>query len=236
MGRKTENGGKFRNEDGSVKPAVGDVIVFNWDDSTQPNDGYSDHIGYVEQVYGDTVVCIEGNMNDQVGRRTINVGWGYIRGFAHPKYAKDNSAPIVATAKSIDELANEVLQGAWGNGDARKNAITAAGYDYAAVQKRVNELCGNSSKKSIDEIAKEVVNGAWGNGDARKNALEQAGYDYGEVQKRVNILVKTTKSSIDAIAREVIAGKWGNGQDRKNRLNQAGYDFAAVQKRVDELM
>ena len=25
------------NEDGSVKPAVGDVIVFNWDDSTQPN-------------------------------------------------------------------------------------------------------------------------------------------------------------------------------------------------------
>ena len=105
-----------------------------------------------------------------------------------------------------------------------------------AVQKRVNELCGNSTKKSIDEIAKEVVNGAWGNGDARKNALEQAGYDYGEVQKRVNILVKTTKSSIDAIAREVIAGKWGNGQDRKNRLNQAGYDFAAVQKRVDELM
>lgn len=224
------------NEDGSVKPAVGDVIVFNWDDSTQPNDGYSDHIGYVEQVYGDTIVCIEGNMNDQVGRRTINVGWGYICGFAHPKYAKDNSAPIVATAKSIDELANEVLQGAWGNGDARKNAITAAGYDYAAVQKRVNELCGNSSKKSIDEIAKEVVNGAWGNGDARKNALEQAGYDYGEVQKRVNILVKTTKSSIDAIAREVIAGKWGNGQDRKNRLNQAGYDFTDVQKRVDELM
>lgn len=147
-----------------------------------------------------------------------------------------NVKPAVVTEKSIDELANEVLQGAWGNGDAQKNAITAAGYDYTAVQKRANELCGKNSMKSVDEIAKEVINGAWGNGEARKTALEQAGYNYGEVQKMVNILVKTTKSSIDAIAMEVIAGKWGNGEDRKNRLNQAGYDFVAVQKRVNELM
>lgn len=222
-------------EDGSMKPEVGDIILFNWDDSTQPNDGHADHIGFVEQVYGDTIVCIEGNKGEKVDRRTINVGWGYIRGFARPKYVKDNSGQVVATAKSVDELADEVLQGAWGNGEARKKAITAAGYDYSAVQKRVNELYGKSSKKSVDEIANEVVNGAWGNGESRKAALERAGYNYGEVQKKVNILVKTTKSSIDAIAREVIAGKWGNGQDRKNRLNQAGYDYAAVQKRVDEL-
>lgn len=42
--------------------------------------------------------------------------------------------------KSVDEIAKEVINGKWGNGTARKQALTAAGYDYATVQKRVNEL------------------------------------------------------------------------------------------------
>ena len=42
--------------------------------------------------------------------------------------------------KSVDEIAREVIAGKWGNGAARKQKLTAAGYDYSAVQKRVNEL------------------------------------------------------------------------------------------------
>lgn len=42
--------------------------------------------------------------------------------------------------KSVDELAREVLQGKWGNGVERKKRLEAAGYDYAAVQKKVNQL------------------------------------------------------------------------------------------------
>lgn len=42
--------------------------------------------------------------------------------------------------KSIDELAREVIRGLWGDGQARKNNLEASGYDYEAVQKRVNEL------------------------------------------------------------------------------------------------
>lgn len=42
--------------------------------------------------------------------------------------------------KSVDELAQEVLQGKWGNGAERKKRLEAAGYDYAAVQKKVNQL------------------------------------------------------------------------------------------------
>lgn len=44
------------------------------------------------------------------------------------------------TKKTVDELAREVIRGDWGNGDERKRRLTAAGYDYYAVQKRVNEL------------------------------------------------------------------------------------------------
>lgn len=42
--------------------------------------------------------------------------------------------------KSVDEIAKEVIKGLWGSGEERKKALTDAGYDYAAVQKKVNEL------------------------------------------------------------------------------------------------
>lgn len=42
--------------------------------------------------------------------------------------------------KTTDALAYEVIQGDWGNGEERKERLEAAGYDYVAVQQRVNEL------------------------------------------------------------------------------------------------
>lgn len=42
--------------------------------------------------------------------------------------------------KSIDQLAHEVIQGQWGAGTERERLLHQAGYDYKAVQKRVNEL------------------------------------------------------------------------------------------------
>ena len=42
--------------------------------------------------------------------------------------------------KSVDEIAQEVLQGLWGNGQERFDNLTNAGYDAQAVQDRVNEL------------------------------------------------------------------------------------------------
>ena len=42
--------------------------------------------------------------------------------------------------KSVEELAREVIRGNWGNGTERKQRLTEAGYDYAAVQRKVNEM------------------------------------------------------------------------------------------------
>jgi len=50
--------------------------------------------------------------------------------------------------KTIDQLAREVIQGKWGNGAERKQKLTAAGYDYNAVQARVNELMGVKTSSS----------------------------------------------------------------------------------------
>lgn len=40
--------------------------------------------------------------------------------------------------KSIREVAQEVIEGKWGNGDDRKNRLRKAGYDFAGVQREVN--------------------------------------------------------------------------------------------------
>ncbi len=44
--------------------------------------------------------------------------------------------------KTTDTLAYEVIQGDWGNGEERKERLEAAGYDYDAVQQKVNEILG----------------------------------------------------------------------------------------------
>lgn len=230
-------------EDGTITPQPGDIIVYNWDDNTQPNDGYSDHIGYVESVSGKTIIAIEGNKGEAVARRTLSVGNGNIRGYARPKYASGGSSNP-APSKSIEEIAREVIAGVYGNGDARKKAIEAMGYDYNTVQAKVNELlkAGSSTpkpSKTIEQVAKDVIAGKYGNGDERKKKIEAEGYNYNAVQNKVNELLKassTPKKTVDQIAQEVIAGKWGNGDTRKQKITSAGYDYNAVQAKVNQLL
>ena len=53
---------------------------------------------------------------------------------------KGSSAVIPTPTKTVDELAQEVINGQWGNGTDRKKNLINAGYDYNAVQNKVNEL------------------------------------------------------------------------------------------------
>lgn len=50
------------------------------------------------------------------------------------------AAPEKPKLKSVDEIAREVIAGKWGVGADRKRRLQAAGYDYAAVQKKVNDI------------------------------------------------------------------------------------------------
>lgn len=101
-----------------------------------------------------------------------------------------------APKKSVAIIAQEVIDGKWGTGDARKKKLKAAGYDYATVQAKVNALLAKkktakkkTAKKSNKQIAKEVIAGKWGNGVARRLKLKAAGYNYKEIQKEVNKLI-----------------------------------------------
>lgn len=68
------------NED--ITPNVGDLIMYDWDNQ----DGWPEHVGIVESVTNNQITVIEGNKNNAVGRRVINVGNASIRGYIQPNY------------------------------------------------------------------------------------------------------------------------------------------------------
>ena len=76
------------NEDGASTPKAGDIITFNWDQDSQQNNGFADHIGIVERVENGLIHTIEGNSGvvGTVKRNIYRIGHGNIRGFATPRY------------------------------------------------------------------------------------------------------------------------------------------------------
>lgn len=117
---------------------------------------------------------------------------------AAPKPSKPAPKPAKKPAKKkdINTIAQEVIKGAWGNGDDRRRRLEAAGYNYAAVQNAVNAKLGakpNTPTRrpgpSLDDVARAVIRGDYGNGEERRRRLTAAGYNYNAVQARVNQLL-----------------------------------------------
>lgn len=138
-----------------------------------------------------------------------------------------------APSGDVSELAERVIAGEFGNGDARRAAL---GSRYDEVQAEVNRiLLGGGSGIDVDAIARRVIAGEFGNGDERKRRL---GSNYDAVQRRVNeILLGAGSSSssmdVDAMARAVIRGDYGNGEERRRHL---GSHYSIVQSRVNEML
>ena len=165
-------------EKDSYTPKKADWILYDWND-TKPkteNKNQPDHIGIVEKVSGGQITVIEGNYGNKVKRRTLAVNGRYIRGFVTPHYEKItvDSIPV----KSLDEVTKEVLSGKWGTGEQRKQALINAGYDYDAVQKRVNEVV---------KLTDETLDNKYGIGKERARKL---GKNYDIVQWNINRLLK----------------------------------------------
>ena len=78
----------------------------------------------------------------------------------------NNSIPVLENRKSDDQLADEAIAGAWGNGDERKRRLTEAGYDYYAVQTLVNKKLGfgydvANNKTAEVSVGDKVTLGSW---------------------------------------------------------------------------
>lgn len=179
-------------EDDSYRPLPGDGILYDWQDSgIGDNQGWPDHVGTVVSTTDREITVVEGNKSDAVGVRTIPINGKFIRGFIAPKFMDEET--IMPIVKSVEEVANEVLSGLWGNGTARKDALTVAGYDYEEVQKKVNEIVESQHKEKILHAACRTILGEYGTGVGRRTKIESLGLSYEEVQNLVNMIVGISK-------------------------------------------
>lgn len=157
-------------EDDAYVPSPGDVVFYNWQDGTNyavtDNVGQSNHVGIVLSCDGETMEIIEGNNANAVNKRNLAVNGRYIRGFGIPDYAskadggnpsggsaatspdegrqEDSAQPETPAEETADpfitQIANQVINGKWGNGQARKDALAA--WFVKAVQDEVNRILG----------------------------------------------------------------------------------------------
>lgn len=125
---------------------------------------------------------------------------------------------------SVLSLAVGVMQGKYGNGDARKAAL---GNRYDEVQAFINHI----ASASVATLANEVMRGDYGNGDTRKIVL---GNRYNEVQAQVNRFAGTSVATKDAqtLAKEVIQGKYGNGEARRKALGNRYDEVQAIVNKI----
>lgn len=169
-------------EDDNYIPAPGDVIFFNWQHKpgSGPNTGSPDHVGIVDHVSDGIIYSDEGNRENRSKCVEIAVGDYRIRGYGIPDYAGKAAklAPADTEDTSLDALAMEVIGGKWGNNPDRRIKLIRAGYDYEAVQGRVNQI--------IARTVNEVIDGKWGNNPDRREKLAAAGFDPTYIQKLVN--------------------------------------------------
>lgn len=169
-------------------PRQGAVMCWRKGRTHNTSDG-AGHVCIVEEVFEDgSVRTSESNYGgtlwfSKIRRAPYPIAGQSFQGFIYNPYIKDDS-----NKKSIEEIAQEVIQGKWGNGEIRKAKLKAAGYDYNQVQEAVNNIL--RKKDPVEDIAREVIQGKWGNGFFRKMKLQAAGYDYKQVQEAVNKLLR----------------------------------------------
>lgn len=190
-------------EDGTITPEPGYIITYNWDDSTQPNDGYADHIGLVEKVEGTQITVIEGNYNNAVRRRTIPVGWGYIRGYAIPQYTKEEK--IVSRPNGIDV-----------SGWQPKDILINVKYDFAGV--KITQGTGYINPYWKNQVAAALVRG--------KPVLAYHYANGSGVNGEVNFYLQTLGEYIKDV---IPALDWETSADASGKNNQFGNPSYAKQ-------
>lgn len=151
--------GIWEENDGYV-PEQGDIVMYDWNDKgVGDNVGWPDHVGIIDTVSSGYMTVIEGNYNDSVKKRTISLNGKFIRGFITPRYdANLISVPSVTTpGKDVKTIAMEVISGIWGSGETRKKSLENAGYNYAEVRNKVNEILNGSAAKPVEVVPSPAV-------------------------------------------------------------------------------
>lgn len=141
----------------------------------------------------------EGYLNGYNGRLDMNYGYKDFIVKGHTINRPTN--PVSSIEGSTLDLAAKVMQGAYGDGDNRKNNL---GSRYNEVQDFINHIFNTD----INTLVNETLSGRYGNGDIRKVVL---GNRYNDVQNIINKNVNSEKVHIVKSGETLsgIASKYG---------------------------
>ena len=155
-------------EKDSYVPKIGDIIMYDWQDNgVGDNVGSADHVGLVTAINGTNLTVIEGNKNEAVAYRSININGKYIRGYCLPDYASkaDKAVETISTSTYSKEVFIRDVQKAFGitvdglagpetiNSTITLSAVLNRKHEVIrAVQRRLAAL-GYTSVGKIDGIA-----------------------------------------------------------------------------------
>lgn len=112
---------------------------------------YGSEPKYVKQ-YGMWQLTSSGRINGYNGNLDCDIAYKDYPSIMKSKglngFAKESNSAPQPTRKSNEEIATEVINGVWGNGQDRKNKLAAAGYNYDEVQAIVNNRLGVSKPQN----------------------------------------------------------------------------------------
>lgn len=154
------------------------------------------HVNIGDSVNEGEVIGYMGNTGESFGAHLhFEVRHNGNRIDPYPYINSDLPNTYEEPEKDIETLAREVIEGKYGNGDERKQAL---GSRYSEVQARVNEILSPSKEPKVDilDLVRKTIRGDFGNGEERKQAL---GENYSEVQREVNLNFQNGTTSWDNI-------------------------------------
>ena len=211
----------------NIPPQAGDLFFLRYEDYPSQDKYFCDHVGIVENVSGDIITTLEGNVDGINGnwamtscfKRKIRYLSDYsMYAFYRPYWKGETKTTSTTTLKKT-----EIYQ-----------TTSSAKVDFAVKVTASNGLNirqGAGIKYKVlgavpENTVLKVTRQTSGNG--YKWGLVTYGYITGWIA-----LDYTDKVTIEQLAKDVIAGKFGNGETRKDKL---GSLYDEVQRKVNYIL
>ena len=219
--------GKWFKKSVNLPPERGDLFFLRYADYPKEYKYFCDHVGIVEEVNGNVITTLEGNVDATNSnrwaatsifkRKTRYLSDWTVYAFYRPNWQAENKTTTTSSKKDV-----EIYQ--LNSSKAVDYAVKVTATDGLNIRQgagvKFNKL-GAVPENTVLKVTRQTS----GNG-----------YIWGLIEydgvKGWVALDYTRKISIEQLAKEVIQGKWGNGQEREKKLG-ALYDD--VQKEVNRI-
>ena len=211
----------------NMPPERGDLFFMRYSDYPEQDKYFCDHVGIVEEVSGNVITTLEGNVDGSNSnwaatsifkRKTRYLSDWTVYAFYRPNWQAETKSTTTSTKKQV-----KIYQ-----------LNQSVKVDYPVVVTAGDGLNIRQGAGTSFDILGEVPCGTvlrvthWTSGGAYKWGLIEYDGIFGWIA-----LDYTRQTSIEQLANEVIQGRWGNGRERLDRL---GNFYNEVQEKVNRIL